>query len=188
MSSLVANWSERDAARDLSRGLRGERVVPAAAVLREERYVKFSASRFWAGGVAMPPPPARDAEIPVHPGGFSDWDTLLTWCLNTSEASTVFVMDWQGFLIETAGSWSYEEVEAAGTQLMVTLEQADRMEPGGRAAHHIEVGFEAFTIVGLRVPPSSKESITLGVVTGAPLAPSIIKGLRDQTTASLKRL
>jgi hypothetical protein len=91
-------------------------------------------------------------------------------------------------LIETQGSWPYEDGEAAGTQLMVTLEQADCMELGGRRVHRVAATFESFTICGMCVPPGKKDSITLGVIAATAITPEVLRALAKQANLSLPRL
>jgi hypothetical protein len=188
MSNLVVNWSERDLAQELSRTLRGGSSGSGTTEPRDDDYVQFSAARFWAGDVVEARPAPSPQRIEINAEGFSEWEALLGWCLDVSQAKTIFVMDSQGFLIDTQGSWSYEDVEAVGTQLMVTLEQADRMELGGRRALHVAARFEAFDIVGVRVPPGSKDAITLGMVSSEPFNPDVIAALAEQAALSLPRL
>jgi hypothetical protein len=71
---------------------------------------------------------------------------------------------------------------------MVTLEQADRMELGGRRARHVSACFETFCITGVRVPPTKKDSITLGVIAPTQLSPDVIRALGEQADVSLARL
>jgi len=96
---------------------------------------------------------------------------MLRWCQEAAFAKTVFVMDSQGFVIAKEGSWSYEDAEAMGTQIMVALDRFDELDTFHKRALSVTVEFRSFWLTGIRVPAENRDCFTLGVLrTDAPPA------------------
>ncbi len=180
MGSPSANFSDLSLARELSRRLahgeskpKPEPPSPAPSTT----YVPFRAP---AGPVRPPPKPVEAdepattpaaASVPEPPTNIRDWDDMLRWCQEAAFAKTVFVMDSQGFVIAKEGSWSYEDAEAMGTQIMVALDRFDELDTFHKRALSVTVEFRSFWLTGIRVPAENRDCFTLGVLrTDAPPA------------------
>ncbi|HHI80103.1 MAG TPA: ParA family protein [Planctomycetes bacterium] len=110
------------------------------------------------------------------------WDRILQYCRDTAKADAAFVMDTQGLAIASAGPISAEEVENAGTRLMISFEHAGRIDREA-GAESIVFQFEKKTLTGLLFRPSEDQSFTLGILSTEALSPqqrdSIVRVAED---------
>jgi len=185
MSSRSANFSSLQQARDISARLVRARQEPVKAEPPAPRtsYVAFRARPAPAAAPASPALrdiPAEPPQMPPVPTTVRTWDDMLRWCLEAAEAKTVFVMDAQGFVIAKEGSYSYEDAEAMGTQMMVALDRFDELDSFHKRALSIAVGFRSFHLIGLRVLAESRDSFTLGILRTDPLAPTAVEAIAEQ--------
>jgi len=193
MNSLSVTFSDLDRARALSRKLAGNAGQPAPGK-KQARYVPFSAAITAAAPLTAERqtarPPFTDSAVVAAPGpeALRDWDSVLGWCLQTTSAKTVFVLDSQGFVIAKAGSWSYDDAEAMGTQLMVALERFDQLDSFNRKAQTITVGFAAFWLSGIRVPPDARDHFTLGILGTQPPQAGVLTSIGEHLADRARQL
>lgn len=192
MSSRNANSSDLQLARELSHRVTGRRNgQPAAPTKAPASYVALRAQAI-SGEAAVqrasaePTPGPR--ELPSPPETIRTWDDMLRWCQEAAEAKTVFVMDAQGFVIAKEGSYSYEDAEAMGTQLMVALDRFDELDTFHKRAQTIAVSFRSFYLTGLRIPPNSRDCFTLGILRTDAAHPAAIAAIGDQVAARAAQL
>ncbi len=193
MSSPSANFSSLQQARDISTRLASLRQEPAAPDTPPPRasYVAFRPrpASPAAPAVAVPGADALQPEpLPPVPGSVRTWDDMLRWCLEAASAKTVFVMDAQGFVIAKDGSYSYEDAEAMGTQLMVALDRFDELDSFHKRALSISVGFRSFHLTGLRVLAESRDSFTLGILRTDPIAPAAVDAIAELVGSQAARI
>ena len=193
MSRASANFSDLSLARDLSLRLMPrakpsevEETRPRTVTYvtfraqpepSEQRRVHVASHRPPEPSVALePPPPVRN------------WDDMLRWCLSVTAAKTVFVMDSQGFVIAKEGSWSYEDAEAMGTQIMVALDRFDELDSTNKRALSVSVEFRSFWLTGIRVPAESPDCFTLGVLRNDPPSAQIVQHVSREVSARASQL
>ncbi|OIP42049.1 MAG: hypothetical protein AUK47_05255 [Deltaproteobacteria bacterium CG2_30_63_29] len=166
-------------ARGLSKVLSGEtKETPSA------KFTRFSAARF----VTDPPAPLSapmpalvplETKFPsasamiavaevaptveVEPKVFDDWDAVVDWSLEYTQAESAFLADFQGFLISSTGSWDFDDLEAIGIQLQSTADRANQMEGAGYAKT-ISLEFHEYFVVGLNFPAPEGGFFTLGII------------------------
>jgi hypothetical protein len=102
--------------------------------------------------------------------GSPGWARLLDWCVDNLPASTAFVVDARGLIVGSSGSPAQDEVEEIGARLLIAFEQADQMSPGG--SQSITIQRSDGWLVGLRVPLTEYEKLTVGLMTKLPLSSS----------------
>jgi chromosome partitioning protein len=96
------------------------------------------------------------------------WDRILEYCRDTAKADAAFVMDTQGLAIAISGQISPEEVENAGTRLMISFEHAGRIDREV-GAESIVFQFQKKSLTGLLFQPSEDQSFTLGILSSEAL-------------------
>ena len=183
MSAPSEAYSELASARDLSARLAVEPNRPLPARAAAPGFVTFA---------AIPSRPTESASpkaVPViRPEGIHDWDELLRWGLEACEATAVFVLDSQGFVIATVGAWEYDRVEATGTQLSVALEHADHVAPAEGRCQFLCLRAGELWVTAWRVPPDSGDPVMVAVISPAPLSEARSQALLAQVVASLPHL
>jgi hypothetical protein len=183
MSRRSATSSDLELARALSLRLSGGRAEGQPGAPAAQGYVHFAPS---------PPAPAT---MPGQPEGltielkrFETWDRLLDWCLSLTRATTAFVMDPEGFAIAHRGALSDEEIQGVGSQLMVAMSQADRLEHPGTPALSVCVEFEVFWVTGLRLAAEGRGAFTMGFIASGPVDLETRDAIRLQATHNLEHL
>lgn len=177
MSSSSANFCDLTQAKQLSRRLalgQPERQEEPKPAPQPVTYVAFRAEIAPSApamapvdapaAAAVPASPAREESLPPPPATIRNWDDMLAWCQEVSFAKMVFVMDSQGFVIAKDGSYSYEDAEAMGTQIMVALDRFDELDTFNKRALSVTVEFRSFWLTGIRVPAESRDCFTLGLL------------------------
>jgi hypothetical protein len=183
MSSRSATFSDLELARSLSRRLSGQ---PASAPEREpstSSYVRFAATP------AEPAAASRPHEgLTIDLKRFETWEALLDWCLALTHASNTFVMDPEGFAIAHRGALALEEIQGIGSQLMVAMSQADRLEHPGTPALSVCLEYEAFWVTGLRLLAEERGAFTMAFIAAVPVDRDTRDAIRLQGTHNLAHL
>jgi len=195
MSSPSANSSDLNLAKQLSRRLafglpKHEQRGPAAP--SSATYVAFRANVGPAPvrpAVEPAPSPApTSSSIPEPPPNIRNWDDMLRWCQEAAFAKTVFIMDSQGFVIAKEGSWSYEDAEAMGTQIMVALDRFDDLDTFHKRALSVTIEFRSFWLTGIRVPAESRDCFTLGLLRTDPPPAELVQEMSRQVSERASEL
>lgn len=107
---------------------------------------------------------------PIPDSGFHEWEELLRWFRESCHAQVSFILDAQGFIIEYDGSFSYDEIEDLGSQMMVIMNRADQTETAG-PTRSVLLAYDMICLSGMRLAQEGETNFTLVVVTPAPLPP-----------------
>ena len=170
---LDASSSDVERARELSRKLR-----PDAAGARtdgpgpgEGGFVRFRAAAAPGGPAAAPralaggetPGRSSSAAVSASPAAGTLWDPFLDWCRAVAEATTGFVLDRQGLFVAVRGTLSATEAEGIGSRVMVALEQARKIQPGGPDPS-VAIDFGGSCLSGFAVSLRDGSPLTIGLV------------------------
>jgi len=122
------------------------------------------------------------------PANLRNWDDMLRWCQEATLSKTVFVLDSQGFVIAKEGSWSYEDAEAMGTQIMVALDRFDELDTFYKRALSVTVEFRSFWLTGIRVPAESRDCFTIGMLRTDPPTATLVQDLAREVSSRANEL
>lgn len=138
MCARDVSLSDLELARNLSLVLSGLSAPEASTETDgNSRYVRFSAARIQgrpAPAQAATPKPTEPAIEPFEPTRFDSWETLLEWCLGQFPARVAFVVEPEGFVIATWGSWSFSHLEGVGPLLLDINARSSEIEEDARPA------------------------------------------------------
>ena len=161
-----ASSSDLERARELSRKLRGDasnRARAGAAAVPAPGKDGFL--RFRAGGLLPAPAPSA-------PVSGTLWDPFLDWCLAVAGATAGFVLDGQGLLVAVRGALSAGDAEGIGARVMVALEQARKIQPGGSPDPAVSIDFGSGCLSGFAVALKDRSVLTIGLVGPRSVAPA----------------
>ncbi|GEM_PF-3754813 len=130
--------------------------IPTCEDVHKEAFQRLSARVLVQAGKATSS--GEDEEF-----GPALWNRILDYCRDTAKADAAFVMDAQGLAIAISGQISPDEVENAGTRLMISFEHAGRIDRDG-GAESIVFQFEKKTLTGLLFQPGEDQSFTVGIL------------------------
>ena len=183
MSSRSVTSSDLELARTLSRRLSGAQTSGQPPAPTGPGYVRFAPRP-----IAAVPVAAQPAGVTVELVRFDTWDKLLDSCLSLTRATTAFVMDPEGFAIAHRGALSMEEIQGLGSQLMVAMSEADRLEHPGTPALSVCVEFETIWVTGIRVVGEGRGAFTMGFIAAAPVDRDARNAITLQVTHNLEHL
>lgn len=112
---------------------------------------------------SAPELPAATSEI--HRQQFSSWEECIAWCMSLTRAEAAFVADSQGFIIASRGRIPGQGFEAAGAELICSVEQLERIAPDAGKLLWIDMEFDKSRVVGFITPPVDAEYYVLGLIT-----------------------
>jgi hypothetical protein len=114
--------------------------------------------------------PLRETYLPIEPAQIDSLEALLGWTIACAEASSAFLLDAQGFIVDRSGEWPYELAEATGTQVLLAFERLGKSELQASAPRSMVVEFEDHWLTSIPVPAGHGEIYTLCVVTAGALS------------------
>jgi len=157
--------SDVERARALSKRLGlGVREVSAAPSAGPE-YIRFAAPSFAAASAPLDSP----APLIAPPNGPVAWAQLTGWVRELVGARLVVLSDASGLLVALSGDATHERAEAMGARLVLSFEQADRLEANERASRFMSLDFGAVVVSGLRVDLPGGGRLVLGIAAEAAL-------------------
>lgn len=147
-------------------GLTREELIPDEA----PQYLRLSkdfalrmASR--PSPVPVDSPPELPAMSAAHQQQFSSWEECIAWCMTLTRAEAAFVADSQGFIIASRGRVPGQGFEAAGAELICSVEQLERIAPDAGKLLWIDMDFDKCRVVGFITPPVDAEYYVVGMIT-----------------------
>lgn len=112
--------------------------------------------------VTSPEPIAASSE--AHHQQFSSWEECIAWCMSMTRAESVFVADSQGFIIASRGRIPGHGFEAAGAELICSVEQLERIAPDAGRLLWLDLDFDKYRVVGIITPPVEAEYYVVGLI------------------------
>jgi hypothetical protein len=96
------------------------------------------------------------------------WEELLDWCMELHPSTVAFVVEPQGFVIASRGSWSFSHLEGIGPQLISITGMARELGENG-SARTVSLQLESFWLSGLVVPRSDMGEFIIAFIGESPL-------------------
>lgn len=164
------NVSSSDLAR--ARALTATLSASADAVVttgqpKKHGYVRFAAPPMAQAAAATPP------SVPAPSFGGAAWDELIAWCIAHNPCDGGFLMDASGLVVTTQGELPVEEIEALGAQLLVALDQTDRMSRRVGTCSSISLRLGDVCASGLRFSEVPGSSLLLCLVGPGPASDAV---------------
>lgn len=113
-----------------------------------------------AGG--LPLVSAASGEDQCHQ--FTNWEGCIAWCMSLTRAESVFVVDSQGFIIANRGRIPAHGFEAAGAELICSIEQLERVAPDAGNLLWLDLDFDKNRVVGFITPPVDAAYYVVGLI------------------------
>jgi hypothetical protein len=151
-------------------GTAREKLIPGEAP-QYLRLLKGSTSPMVSGPPAVPVDSAPEllaATSETHHQHFSTWEECIAWCMSLTRAEAAFVADSQGFIIASRGRIPGQGFEAAGAELICSVEQLERIAPDAGKLLWIDMDFDKCRVVGFITPLVDAEYFVLGLITPEP--------------------
>jgi hypothetical protein len=147
-------------------GLTREELIPDEApqyLQLSKDFVLRMASRQSPLPVVSPPEPIAAASA-AHQQQFSSWEECIAWCMSLTRAEAAFVADSQGFIIASRGRVPGQGFEAAGAELICSVEQLERIAPDAGKLLWIDMDFDKCRVAGFITPPVDAEYYVVGLI------------------------
>lgn len=144
--------------------------APRAAV---SGFVRFRSSAASVAAVTRPP------SLPAPTFGGAAWDELIAWCISENPCDGGFLMDASGLVVTTRGDFQIKEIEALGAQLLVALDQTDRMSRGLAACSAISLRLGDICASGQRFSGAPGASLLLCLVGPEPATDAIRRACEE---------
>ena len=147
-------------------GVTQEKRVPDEAP-QYVRLVKESAHRTASqpSSAQAAPAPEQLAATSENHQHFTSWEECIAWCMSVTRAEAVFVADSQGFIIASRGRIPGHGFEAAGAELICSIDQLERIAPDAGNLSWLELDFDKSRVVGFITPPVAAEYYVVGMIT-----------------------
>lgn len=100
----------------------------------------------------------------AHHQHFTSWEECIAWCMSLTRAEAVFVADSQGFIIASRGRIPGQGFEAAGAELICSIEQLERIAPDAGTLLWLDLDFDKCRVVGFITPPVAAEYYVVGMI------------------------
>jgi hypothetical protein len=110
------------------------------------------------------PPELIAATSAAHQQQFLSWEECIAWCMSLTRAEAAFVADSQGFIIASRGRVPGQGFEAAGAELICSVEQLERIAPDAGKLLWIDMDFDKCRVVGFITPPVDAEYYVVGML------------------------
>jgi hypothetical protein len=94
---------------------------------------------------------ADTAMISTVPLELTSWEVFLAWGIEVCRARAAFVVDSQGFVIASRGNAPSGEFTGLGAELCYAMEQLATMDQASGALRALELHFEGYKLIGLRL-------------------------------------
>lgn len=178
--NLNVSSSDLARARALTSLLTGPLSAPRASP-ETHGYVRFSAAVPAAAPPAAPPAvkapaPAPAPSLPAPTFGGAAWDELISWCIVENPCDGGFLMDASGLVVTTQGLLPIDEIEALGAQLLVALDQTDRMSLRVGTCSTISLRLDEVCASGLRFSDTPGSSLLLCLIGDDPISDAVRHG------------
>ena len=115
------------------------------------------------------PPAVEERFLPLSTETIETLEALLEWTLACATASSAFLLDAQGFIVERAGKWAFELAEATGAQVLLAMERLGKAELTETTLRSLNVEFEDHWLTAIPLPAGHGETYTLCLVTSVTL-------------------
>jgi len=191
MRVLPVNSSDFEHARLLSMRLspggraQGSGEMPAPG----HAYVRFSPRDVVPARTRSSTPSAEPASEVAVPLEMDSWDVFLAWSLEISRARAGFVVDSQGFVIASRGNVPSGDFTGTGAELCFAMEQLASIDHASGTLQSIELHFEGYKLIGIRVvDTSSATTYILGFIGSRSLGDDLRRTIVRQLTYSLQGL
>jgi hypothetical protein len=113
--------------------------------------------------VVSPQEPSAAASE-AHHQQFSSWEECIAWCMTMTRAESVFVADSQGFIIASRGRIPGHGFEAAGAEVICSVEQLERVAPDAGRLVWVDLDFDKYRVIGIITPPVDSEYYVVGLI------------------------
>ncbi|HBA71115.1 MAG: hypothetical protein A2X82_00735 [Geobacteraceae bacterium GWC2_55_20] len=100
----------------------------------------------------------------THHQQFSSWEECIAWCMTMTRAESVFVADSQGFIIASRGRIPGHGFEAAGAEVICSVEQLERVAPDAGRLVWLDLDFDKYRVIGIITPPVDAEYYVVGFI------------------------
>lgn len=100
---------------------------------------------------------------------FDSWENCIAWCMSSTRAEAVFVVDSQGFVIASRGRIPSQGFEGAGAELICSIEQLERIAPEAGRILCVDMDFDKRRIVGFVASSNETAPYVVGLVAPEPL-------------------
>jgi hypothetical protein len=100
----------------------------------------------------------------AHQQQFSSWEECIAWCMSLLRAEAAFVADSQGFIIASRGRVPGQGFEAAGAELICSVEQLERIAPDAGKLLWIDMDFDKSRVVSFITPTFDTEYYVVGLI------------------------
>jgi hypothetical protein len=115
-------------------------------------------------------------------------EELLDWTLLCATASSTFLLDAQGFVVERVGALEFERAEATGTQVLLAMERLGKAELTETPLRSLNVEFDDHWLTAIPLPAGHSEIYTLCLVTGAAVSPARIRHIAASVSEVIVRV
>jgi hypothetical protein len=113
--------------------------------------------------------------LPLSTETIETLEALLVWTLACATASSAFLLDAQGFIVERVGEWAFELAEATGAQVLLAMERLGKTELTETTLRSLNVEFEDHWLTAIPLPAGHGETYTLCLVTFATLPSALVR-------------
>lgn len=115
-------------------------------------------------------------------------EALLDWTLLCTKASSAFLLDAQGFIVERVGKWQFDLAEATGTQVLLAMERLGKSELTETTLRSLNVEFEDHWLTAIPLPAGHDETYTLCLVTAAAMTPGLLRHVGSSVSEVILRV
>lgn len=119
---------------------------------------------------------------------FESWEDIITWCMSISRAEAGFVVDSQGFVIASRGRIPSQGIEGTGAELVCSIEQLERIDPGAGRLLSVEMEFDNRRLVGFVASSGNNNDFVAGFIAPEPLNTSTKQKIVQQIIHNLPHL
>jgi hypothetical protein len=84
--------------------------------------------------------------------------------MTMTRAESVFVADSQGFIIASRGRIPGHGFEAAGAEVICSVEQLERVAPDAGRLVWLDLDFDKYRVIGIITPPVDSEYYVVGLI------------------------
>jgi hypothetical protein len=150
------------------------------------------------GGEGRLPPPAiglkaketviEERFLSLNTENVDTLEALLDWTLSCAKASSAFLLDAQGFIVERVGKWEFDLAEATGTQVLLAMERLGKTELTETTLRSLNVEFDDHWLTAVPLPAGHDETYTLCLVTTAAMSPALVRHLSGSVAEVILRV
>jgi hypothetical protein len=178
-------------ARELSCKLTGQEEAPVSRPHVEDtaEYVRFP-----RGAPAKPqtapaqPVAVKEETKPLPPKQFVTWGDLLNWCMESTTATTAFVLDSDGFVVAHMGVEPINGFDGMGAELAYAMEHFSRVDQEAGGLRSVTLVFRERSLFGFHVRITDAVQLVVGLVTGSPVSTDLKERIVNTTILNLSKL